>query len=66
MHGIKIVVNLGVTYRRARSLSARRLKPRASGLRSRLTLAHEATPMTCGGVAGGFSPTGRGALHDGT
>ncbi|MGQ9926304.1 MAG: hypothetical protein ACUVS4_05480, partial [Chloroflexaceae bacterium] len=44
---------------------ARRLKPRASGLPGWPTPPHQATPVACGGGAGGFSPTGRGALHDG-
>ncbi|MGQ9927813.1 MAG: hypothetical protein ACUVS4_13205 [Chloroflexaceae bacterium] len=43
-----------------------RLKPRASGLPGRPRPAHEATPVAFVCVAGGFSPTGRGALHDGT
>ncbi|MGQ9926028.1 MAG: hypothetical protein ACUVS4_04065, partial [Chloroflexaceae bacterium] len=42
------------------------LKPRASGLPGRPTPAHAATPVACVGGAGGFSPPGRGALHDGT
>lgn len=41
-------------------------KPRASGLPGRPTPAHAATPVAFVCVAGGFSPTGRGALHDGT
>ncbi|MGQ9926750.1 MAG: hypothetical protein ACUVS4_07745 [Chloroflexaceae bacterium] len=45
---------------------ARRLKPRASGLPGQPTPAHAATPVACVGGARGFSPTGRGALHDGT
>ncbi|MGQ9927567.1 MAG: hypothetical protein ACUVS4_11940 [Chloroflexaceae bacterium] len=45
---------------------ARRLKPQASGLPGRPTPAHAATPVAFVCVAGGFSPTGRGALHDGT
>ncbi|MGQ9928096.1 MAG: hypothetical protein ACUVS4_14640 [Chloroflexaceae bacterium] len=43
-----------------------RLKPRASGLPDRPTLAHEATPVAFVGVAETFSPTEHGALHDGT
>ncbi|MGQ9925448.1 MAG: hypothetical protein ACUVS4_01135 [Chloroflexaceae bacterium] len=45
---------------------ARRLKRRASGLPDWPTPAHEATLVACVDVAGGFSPTGHGALHDGT